>query len=57
MNLLTLLIRDAAGDASSVEKASPYLANSGGVLLGFIWNYLPNSLVIRPHQHREDAAA
>jgi putative flippase GtrA len=53
VNLLTPVIRDAAGDGSLIEKAAPYLANSFGVLLGFTWNYLLNSLVIWPHHQTE----
>jgi putative flippase GtrA len=53
VNLLTPVIRDAAGDGSPIAKAAPYLANSCGVLLGFTWNYLINSLVIWPHERTE----
>jgi putative flippase GtrA len=53
VNLLTPVIRNAAGDGSLIGKAAPYLANSGGVMLGFTWNYLLNSLVIWPHQRTE----
>jgi putative flippase GtrA len=55
VNLLTPVIRDAAGDGTLIGKAAPYLANSGGVILAFTWNYLLNSLVIWPHQRSEAA--
>jgi putative flippase GtrA len=56
VNLLTPVIRNAAGDDSIIGKAAPYLANSGGVLVGFTWNYLLNSLVIWPHERAEAPA-
>jgi putative flippase GtrA len=46
VNVLTPVIRDAAGDDSLIGKVAPYLANTAGVLLGFTWNWTLNSLVI-----------
>ncbi len=57
VNLLTPVIRDAAGDGTLIGKAAPYLANGGGVALAFTWNYLLNSLVIWPRQRHEETAA
>lgn len=53
VNLLTPVIRDAAGEGTLIGKAAPYLANGGGVALAFTWNYLLNSLVIWPRQQPE----
>jgi putative flippase GtrA len=57
VNTLTPVFRDAAGSDSLIGRFAPYMANTVGVLLGFSWNYALNTLVIWPHQRREEAAA
>lgn len=49
VSIFTPIIRDAAGADSIVADVAPYIANTIGVLLGFIWNWTLNSLVIWPH--------
>ncbi len=56
INIFTPVIRDAAGSGSLVANVAPYIANTIGVLMGFIWNWTLNSFVIWPHQ-REAAPA
>jgi putative flippase GtrA len=55
VNVLTPVFRDAAGADSIIGHGAPYIANTVGVLIGFIWNYTINSLVIWPHQRAEAA--
>jgi putative flippase GtrA len=50
VNLLTPVLRDAAGEESLIGHLAPYLANGVGVLLGFTWNWTLNSLIIWPHE-------
>jgi putative flippase GtrA len=57
VNVFTPVIRHAAGSDSIVSDVAPYLANTIGVLLGFIWNWTLNSLVIWPHQREAAGAA
>jgi putative flippase GtrA len=57
VNTLTPVFRDAAGADSLIGKVAPYMANTVGVALGFSWNYALNTLVIWPHQRREEIAA
>ncbi|HUF53641.1 MAG TPA: GtrA family protein [Dehalococcoidia bacterium] len=52
VNLLTPVIRDAAGDEALLRNLAPYIANGIGVLLGFAWNWTLNAFVIWPHQRR-----
>lgn len=54
VNALTPIFRDAAGKDSLLGDLAPYMANTVGVLLGFSWNYALNTLVIWPHQRREE---
>jgi len=56
VNVLTPVFRDAAGADSVIGKGAPYIANSLGVLIGFVWNYTLNSMIIWPHHRHEDAA-
>jgi putative flippase GtrA len=48
VNALTPVIKDNT-DSSTVEALAPYIANTVGVLLGFIWNWTLNSVIIWPH--------
>jgi putative flippase GtrA len=57
VNVFTPVIRDAAGSDSIVADVAPYIANTVGVLLGFIWNWTLNSLVIWPHLRADGDAA
>lgn len=56
VNVLTPVMRDAAGEDSLIGHVAPYLSNTVGVAMGFIWNYTLNSLVIWPRE-REEAPA
>jgi putative flippase GtrA len=49
ISLLTPALRDAFGNESVLGDLAPYIANGIGVLLGFSWNWLLNSLVIWRH--------
>jgi putative flippase GtrA len=51
VNVLTPVIKGNAGDNSVVEALAPYIANTVGVLLGFIWNWTLNSVIIWPTRH------
>lgn len=57
VNVLTPVIRDSAGDGSLIESLAPYLANTVGVLVGFSWNWLLNSLIIWPHHRHAQTPA
>lgn len=57
VNALTPVFRDAACRDSLIGHFAPYMANTVGVLLGFSWNYALNTMIIWPHQRREEAAA
>jgi putative flippase GtrA len=48
VNLLTPVLRDGPDDSSLVGTLAPYIATTVGVLLGFIWNWTLNSVVIWP---------
>jgi putative flippase GtrA len=55
VNVFTPVIRHAAGSDTLIADVAPYIANTGGVLMGFIWNWTLNSLVIWPHANKPDA--
>jgi len=55
INVLTPLIRDSAGRESLAGDLAPYMTNGIGVLLGFSWNWLLNSMIIWPHGRGDDA--
>lgn len=50
VNLLTPVLRDGPNDDDLVATLAPYISNAVGVLMGFTWNWLLNSLIIWPHQ-------
>ncbi len=50
VNILTPVLREDPHDDSLVGTLAPYISNSVGVLLGFIWNWTLNSLVIWPNR-------
>lgn len=50
VNLLTPVIRDAAGDDSLIGTVAPYLSVAVGTVLGFAWNFTLNHFVIWPRQ-------
>lgn len=54
INVLTPVLRDAAGDESFIGTLAPYISNAIGVVLGFTWNWTLNSLIIWPHRHKAD---
>ncbi len=54
VNLLTPVLRDSAADESLTGTLAPYISNAVGVMLGFIWNWTLNSLIIWPHQSKPD---
>ena len=54
VNTLTPALRNAAGDESFIGTMAPYISSALGVLLGFIWNWTLNSLIIWPHQRKAD---
>lgn len=50
-----VLIQDhSAADESLTGTLAPYISNAVGVMLGFIWNWTLNSLIIWPHQSKPD---
>jgi putative flippase GtrA len=55
VNILTPILRDGAHDESLIGTLAPYIANTVGVLLGFIWNWTLNSLVIWPNRKAAEA--
>jgi putative flippase GtrA len=54
VNALTPILRDAVDDESFIGTLAPYLSSALGVLMGFIWNWTLNSLIIWPHQRKAD---
>ncbi|HEY5624958.1 MAG TPA: GtrA family protein [Dehalococcoidia bacterium] len=54
VNVLTPILRDAAGDDSFTGTLAPYISNAVGVALGFAWNWTLNSLIIWPHRQKAD---
>lgn len=54
VNVLTPQVRDWAGEDSFIGTVAPYLANTVGVMMGFTWNYLLNTLVIWPTQRHDE---
>jgi len=54
VNALTPALRNTAGDESFIGTLAPYISSAIGVLLGFIWNWTFNSLIIWPHQRKAD---
>ena len=52
INVLTPVLRDAAGEGTLLGTLAPYVSNGVGVLLGFAWNWTVNTLVIWPHYGR-----
>lgn len=56
INVFTPVIRNAAGSESIVSDTAPYLANTVGVLMGFMWNWTLNSFVIWPRQRKTTTA-
>ncbi|MDO8614315.1 MAG: GtrA family protein [Dehalococcoidia bacterium] len=57
VNVLTPILRDAAGEDSLLGILAPYVSNGIGVLVGFAWNWTINSLFIWPHMQRDEPAA
>ncbi len=54
VNVLTPILRDAAGQHSLLGVLAPYVSNGIGVLVGFAWNWTINSLFIWPHMQRDE---
>ena len=54
VNALTPILRDAVDDESLIGTLAPYISSAFGVLMGFIWNWTLNSLIIWPHQRKAD---
>lgn len=54
VNALTPVLRNAADDESLIGTLAPYMSSAVGVLMGFVWNWTLNSLIIWPHQGKAD---
>jgi len=54
VNALTPILRNAVDDESFIGTLAPYLSSALGVLMGFVWNWTLNSLIIWPHQRKAD---
>ncbi len=54
VNALTPVLRDTASDESFTGTLAPYISSAIGVLMGFVWNWTLNSLIIWPHQRKAD---
>jgi putative flippase GtrA len=54
VNALTPALRNAADDESLIGTLAPYMSSAVGVLMGFVWNWTLNSMIIWPHQGKAD---